>query len=444
MAGAFSDLTASIKTIYPDTAIEAFVNDEQVVLKKIRRDIPVGHTVNGGSIVVPARLNPPQNQAWILDGTVLPYMKDRTQVNFTFTPRMAAAGFEIGWMTQKVLNSKTTTFGGGEQPQRVEETASNLGKFIEQEMVGVVDGIRGYVLADGSNTVTLKVANTFSGDMFLRENNMISVRVSAGGAARDSLDGRKVTSIVTTTGTPGAPSITLTYDGADQTAVANDPIYVVSDGASITGGAVQVLTSAYPDSIRKIVDGTTHASSLFGLTKATYPKMQSQVFSNGGTLRELDEQILLDAFRVIANKSGKYPETILSNYGQSQAFAKWMAKSRMYPSEGRSGQGYASGYKPEDIVFLAPGVSPNWILSHDVVPRELFILNLESFVLIEALKPSWMDDQDLHLTPASGRFKASYQAFMGAIQNLGCINPYCQGVVRDLADPIYGDVVGSE
>ena len=86
----------------------------------------------------------------------------------------------------------------------------------------------------------------------------------------------------------------------------------------------------------------------------------------------------------------------------------------------------------------------SWLLSFDVVPREVFLIDMESFVLVELAKPQWVEGGDLFLTPSSGRYKASHQAFMVASSNLGCVNPYGQGVIRDLADPIFGDEVGAE
>jgi hypothetical protein len=432
ITGGFGDLGDNLKVLYPDVAVEAMVNDEQVVRPLLARDLPSDARVTEGVVRFGAYFNKPNNVAQILDGDTLAYLKDRTLKYFEVKPTLFCAGFQIGWMTKYAANTSKSAFNGGEQRMRTEETASDLGKFMEQSYASVVEGIRGYVDADGSNTITMQKP---IGARLLREGNLISVRQTAGGAVRDSIDGRVITDI-------NPDTLIVTYDGADQTAVQGDPVYVVSDGGSLTGGATQTLTAAFCNSIRAAVDDGTLTTTWHGLTRSSYRKSKGQVFANGGTVRNLTESVLMDACRIITERSGKRPQVALTGFGQCQKYVEYVAPARRFPTQGRTKQGMATGYQEEDLVHYAPGVTLTFKGSVDIIPRELFLLNMDTFFMYTAKAPGWMDeDVLLHLTPASGRFKASWQAFMGAVENLGCRNPWGNGVVRDLADPIYADEI---
>jgi hypothetical protein len=426
MAGEFFNNTDSIKILYPSGTLEPVVNEELVVRPKIKSALPMGSQRMGeGIIKFPAFLSPPNNVGQVTDDGTLPTPKDRTERTFELKPTTFAASFKIGWQMKAAVKAKGG-FNGGELARRTEETAGNLGKFIEQTFVGTAgDGIRAYVDSDGASSLVLKKPHV---DTLIREGHVISVRISAGGAVRDSLDNRTVTSV--------DPDLaTIYYSGIDQTAVANDPVYVVSE-------ATMTLTNVFANGIPGLIDDGVNSQFIHGLDRTTTAniKLRSQVY-DPGSLHNLTEQTLLLLANNIRKYSNKRPETILTNPGQSMKYAEYVAPMRRFPVEGGNPAKLTQGFKSEDLVFYAPGVRLTFMISDDVIPRSLYMLNWSTFFHYLAQEMDWMDEDSLlKTTPTStGGHKASYVAYMGSIENLGNFYPRGNGAMRNLRDATIGD-----
>lgn len=424
MAGEFYNNTDSIKILYPTGSLEPVVNEDLVFRPKLKSALPMGSQRMGEGIIrFPAYLSPAQNVGQVADNGTLPTAKDRTERTFELKPVAFAACFQIGWTMKAAVKAKGG-FNGGEQARRTEETANNLGKFIEQTYVGTAgDGIRGYVESDGSNSIKLKLPH---GVTLVRDNHVISVRVSAGGGVRDSLDNRTVTSV-------DVDNRDVYYNGADQTAVLNDPVYIVTEAA-------MVLTSVFANGLRGLVDDGVNSQFIHGLDRTTTAniKLRSQVY-DPGSLHNLTEQTLLIMANNIRQYSNKRPETILCGPGQAMKYAEFVAPQRRFPTDGGPVKP-TQGFKEEDLVFYAPGVALRFMISFDVIPRELYLLNWSTFFHYLAQEMDWMDEDSLlKATPTSGGHKASWLAYMGSVENLGNFYPRGNGVIRNARDPLIGD-----
>lgn len=431
MAGEVQNITDEQKTLYPPKAVQTMINEQLVFRPKLKSSLPSGARVTEGyTINFGARLFPGQNGGQLQDGGNLPTPKRGSYRTFVFNPTFFAFGFAIGYVAKNVLTSSKSTYTpSGDYQQQMEETMSNMGKFIEQTYVGTAgDGIRAYVSADGVNTITLR--NPEAGANLVRENMVISVRVSAGGAVRDSLDNRTVTAYNPDTNV-------LTYSGADQTAVANDPVYVVVE-------ATQTLTATFANGIRGQVDDGTNSQFIHTLdrTTALNVKLKSIVDDGGGTPRNLTEQILMRTALKIVQRSGKTPDAVLWGPGQSLKYAEMIQPQRTYPTTGKNRQPSAVGIQNDDILIFAPGirltplVNSEGQVSFDVIPREAYILTWDTFFMYSAVDAQWMDEQTLlHLAPnTTGGFKAGYLAYCASVENFGTDFPLANAVIRDLKD----------
>jgi hypothetical protein len=99
-----------------------------------------------------------------------------------------------------------------------------------------------------------------------------------------------------------------------------------------------------------------------------------------------------------------------------------------------------TGYQEGSLVHYYPGGMFELQISFDIVARELFLLNRETFFHYLAEDMDWWDEGGmLKPTPNSTSYKASYLAFVKAIENIGCDMPIGNTVVRDLKDPSIGD-----
>lgn len=431
MAGEFDQITNALKIAYPSKAIEPMVNEETPFRKALQKSVPSGGRVTEGIVKFGANLNPPQNQGQLVDGGALPTPKNRTEVQFQLTPTIFAGGFQIGWVTKAAGNSSKAAFNGGELRRRTEETLADLGKFIEQTYVATHGtGRRARVESDGTNNF---VASLPEGVRLLRENQYFSARTTDGGATvRDGMGYRQISAITQSTRT-------VTYTGEaggandDRTLVAGDHIHpVVEDD--------QTITSVFANGLRGLVDDATYLATLHGLARATYPKLNSNVSSNGGTLRNLTEQILVRACHENRARSGKRVTDAWMSEGQAEKYIEFVAPDRRYNINGKGVQGMGTGYQEGSLVHYYPGGQFNLNVSFDVIPREIFLLNWDTFFHYVAQDMDWWDEGNmLKPTPTSGSYKASYLAFLASIENIGCDMPIANTVIRDLRDPSIGD-----
>jgi hypothetical protein len=100
----------------------------------------------------------------------------------------------------------------------------------------------------------------------------------------------------------------------------------------------------------------------------------------------------------------------------------------------------ATGYKEGELVHYAPGVAMKINLSFDVLPRELYLLNWDTFFHYVAQEAQWIDDDSmLHMGVSSTGYKATWYSFMAAFENIGCDMPAANAVIRQLKDPAIGD-----
>lgn len=425
MAGEFDQITGALKIAYPPKMIEPMVNAETPFRAKLKKSLPAGGRVTEGIVKFGANFAPPQNVGQTADGGSLPSPIDRTQDQFQLVPTLFPGGFQIGWITKAAAGSNKSAFNGGELRRRTEETIQDLAKFIDSTYVGTHGtGRRARVESDGANNF---VAALPEGIQLLRENFRISVRTTDGGAGvRDSCDNRRITAIDPATRT-------VTYSGADQTLVAGDHVHVVVEAA-------QTLTSIFANGLRGIVDDSTFLGSLHGLSRVTYPKLNANVKANGGTLRNLTEQILINACHESRQRVGKRVTDIWTNTGQIEKYIEFVAPDRRYNVDGPGTQPKGTGYEEGQLVHYAPGVAAKFNISFDMVAREIFLLNWDTFFHYVAQEMDWWDDGNmLKPTPNSTTYKASYLAFVSSIENIGCDMPLANTVIRDLRDPLIGD-----
>jgi hypothetical protein len=168
--------------------------------------------------------------------------------------------------------------------------------------------------------------------------------------------------------------------------------------------------------------------------------LYGQVFGNGGTLRNLSEQLLVRACHEIRARSGKRVTDIWTSEGQAEKYIEFVAPDRRYTVSGNGVQGMGTGYQEGSLVHYAPGIMATINISFDIVPRELYLLNWDTWFHYVAKELGFVDQGEmLKLTPTSGAYKASFLGYVAAIENIGCDFPSANGVIRDLADPAIGD-----
>jgi hypothetical protein len=437
MAGEFENITNALKIAYPKVVIDAMVNEETPARSKMKKSLPAGSRASDGIVKIPANFNPPQNSAFIKDGGTLPIPKDRTQDQFQITPIICAGAFQIGWITKSAASSDKGAFNGGELRRRTEETISNLAKNIEMHLLQNYDnatyggGVRAIVESGNASTF---VARQPEGVVGLRENMVIAVKDSSG--AWDDLQGGAtaknyyISNIV-----PSTRTVTLAaYNGSgavSNAADANDVIVQVSGDNSTFQTDFTALTG-----LRGLVDDATLQTSVMNLSRATYPKLNSVVNSNAGVPRALEEKLMIQACHDIRIKVGKRVTDCWTGPGQAEKYVEFVAPDRRYNvSSNNSPMPMVTGY--DVLKHVHPSGSFEINISTDVIPREMFLLNWDSFFHYVSKEMDWMNE--LAPTPVSGGYKASFLSYLGSVEQFGCLMPAANAVIRDLSDRLAGD-----
>jgi hypothetical protein len=436
MAGTFSDMLTDIKTNYSPKAVEVLMNAETPFLRQLPKDLPAGATFGDKGVL---KFNVvdglPENVGFHADNDSMPVPYDRSSIQFTLTPVIFSATTGIGEMTRHAANSSQSAFNGGEVNRRVDETVKNISKHMEQMFVATHGtGRVGVVETDGASYFTLYAPWSQN---LIRKNARISVRTSDGGdTVRDDCDFAKVTKVVKST-----RSVYYTFDAgdSDKTVVDGDSVHIVTKAAQTS------LSSIAPNGLRGLVDDGTLTTYLHSVLRSSYPAINSNVVDKG-TLTYLSEQLMIEAVNMIRYESDKMPNAAWFGLGQARMYLRFVRPDRRTTTGGELPSKLETGWREEQLVHVFPGGSVTIRVSPDIYPREMYFLDMTSWLRYEAKPLGWLDDDvtgqpPLRLIPGTNTFKAGWFSAMNAIVNIGLSNPKAQAVIRNLTDPDAGDTI---
>ncbi|NIN66113.1 MAG: hypothetical protein GTO63_15745 [Anaerolineae bacterium] len=437
IGSAFTDLGVALKVIYPSKALEPMINEEAPFREKLNKSTPAGARVTEGDVKFNGVLALPQNVAQILDEGDLQTARGRNEVQFNLRPTIFQATMNIGWLTRRAANTGKSAWEGGELQRRTEETASNLGKYVESHYVGTTgDGVRAYVESAVAGSITVRKPE---GTKLLRQGQKVSVRDGTALATERgtsaTTDGVRIKSLDYLTRKiifETEAGVTVTDHTAGASVVADDAIMVVSaDGLGDMSGT-------FANGLRGLVDDGTYNTDIHGQdrTATGNEKLKSIVSSNGGTLRNLTEQLLIRVNHQVHEESGKRPTDIWTTPGQVEKYIEFVAPDRRRAVQSGS-YDKGTGYKEGELVHYAPGIALRINRSFDLIPRELFLLSWDTFFHYVAQETQWVDEGSLlHLAISStGNRQAKWEAFMACMENIGNDMPVANAVIRDLSDP---------
>jgi hypothetical protein len=416
--GAFEDITTELKNAYPPGTFEEPVNKEAPYRKSLQR---VKLKMHDGIAKFPLGIAAAWNVGMIADVGDFPTPIDPTRVQGEVTPELFVGSMQIGVKTRAAAKNKVGTFNdGGILPDRVEKTAEDVGKYMNRVYVGSHYGRLAQVETnDGASTLTLSKPV----GAYLLEKNMRITPYDAltGGAARVAV-GRTITVI-------NRDTRAITYSGADDaTIAAGDHIFVVNT----YGRTIYTLPM--------IVGNSSDAATIFGQSRSTYPELNAFCEDGPGGIRNLTEQLLLNAIDKPRREVGKKINRLISNSGQGRKFVEFIQGERRYPGPTGSAPKYTVGYDEDSLQVLAPGVNCKLEIDFDCHPRRIYGLAWETFGLYEAMGLDWIDDESLlKMIPTSGGHKAGFLAYMGSVENQINTMPRANFRLGNLADSLCGD-----
>ncbi len=418
--GAFEDISAEVKNLYTQGALEEMVRTEAKFRNDLKKTPLKG---SEGILKFPLRTAGMWNVGIIADNAAFPSAKDPVTLQGTITPELFVAIIQIGLKTKVALKSGKSTFAaGGVLSDRIDTAIPELGSYMNKVYAASNRGRLAIVESDGtSNFVCAKPLGVelLAENMVLEAYDQLAI---SGASVVDSFSAHQITAIDYDTRT--VTYIKFSTQAADDRAVAAGSHIFISGTFART-----------PVSMPDIVDDST--TNIFGLSRSTYPKLKATVMGNGGQKRNISEQILLDACDRPRRRVGKKITKVLANSGQGRKLAQVIAADRRYPGSTSGSPQYVIGIAEGTFHIVAPGVNAVMECDYDVRPTSVYCLAWDTFARYSSMELGWIEDEELlRMIPTDGGFKSGFQAFAGAVENIFCTMPLANVRIDDLYDPI--------
>jgi hypothetical protein len=416
--GAFQDITTELKNVYPTGTFEEPVNK----VAKFRRDLQkVDLAFSEGIGYFPLGVSSAWNIGMIADLGNFPTPIDPTRVQGKVTPEIFVGSFQLGLKTKVAAKSSKGTFNvGGIMADRVENTVSELGKYINRVYVGSNGGGMAVVESNsGSSTIVLTRP---LGAELLNKGMRVDFHVANTASQRTAV-ATKLTTVTRSTRT-------IIYTASnDATIAAGDYVYI----ENTFGREIWTLTQIIGDSTDKGVIFTNGDRSV-------NPELSAFVFRSSSNLRDLTEQLMLDAIDAPYRETGKNINKALTNTGQGRKYVEFIQAERRYAGPSGAAPRYTVGYDEDSLQIIAPGVNVKLEVDVDCEPRRIYFLAWDTFGRYESMALDWIDEDTLlKLIPTSGGHKAGFLAYVGCVENIINTMPRASSRLEDLNDPIAGD-----
>lgn len=414
--GAFQDISTELKNVYPTGTFEEPVNKESKYRKDLQR---VDLMFNEGLAKFPLGIASAWNIGMIPDVGTMPTPIDPTRIQGEVTPELFVGSFQIGLKTKVAAKTSKGTFnGGGIMADRVENTVSELGKYINKVYAGSNGGIMATVESNsGSSTIVLTKP---LGAELLNKNMRVDFY---NGATPRTAVNTKLTVVNRSTRT-------ITYDAANDAGIApGDHVYITGTyGRSIW-------------TLNQIVGDATDKATIFTTgVRSSYPELNAFVYRGSSGLRDLTEQLLLEMLDGPRRETGKKITKALTNTGQARKYVEFIQAERRYAGPSGSAPRYTVGYDEDSLQILAPGINLKLEVDFDVEPRRIYGLAWDTFGRYESMGVDWIDEDTLlKMIPTAGGHKAGFLAYVGCVENQICTMPRASARLDDLNDPICGD-----
>lgn len=386
---------------------------------RLKKDTSFAKGDGEGVLTFPARMTGMWSVGITADNAAFPTPKDPGNEKFRLRPVSFTTAIQIGLQTKFAAKSGKSTFNKtGVVGDRITTAAEQLAAYINMVYCGSNRGRLATVESDGSSTF---VAAKPYGTTLLQEGMRLEAYTAlSSGSVRDSFSNHKITAI-------DHDTRTVTYVGASDTT--DDRTLVAGDSIFITGTYAQT-----PVGLPDIADDGTLASSIQNLTRSSNPKTKGQVMSNGGILRDITQDILIDACDRIRRFTDKRPTRVIINRGQFRKLKENVSTDIRFKGETKD---YPLGYDRNSFTLSTFDADVTFDLDDHCTPRAAFVLAWDTFFLYEAAPLDWISDLDL--IPTDGGHKAGFLKEMACVENQGNLMPLANVRVDDLKDPLCGD-----
>jgi hypothetical protein len=414
--GDWTAIANEVKNNYTSKVLEDSVNLEDPYRRNLNKMTELEEGIGKFPLFLDAGWRGSRSMA---DLGSFPTAADPVRPLGTIEPVLFAGTVQIGFQGRYAAKTAKGTFNpGGILAQRIQDTLKITAKVIEKTYVGSVRGRLATVASDGSN-------NFVAAKPWGIENLEVGMYLDAfdaltSGTASGSYESQPVSAIARST-------LTVTYTGSDRSLSAGDHMFIEDTYTQSPWGLADIVD-----------DATLGQTSKFGQSTATYASLKALVLGNSGTMRDLTEQLILQAALRVRKRNGVKVNKFISNAGQALKFANFTAADRRYPTP-TGVQNNTIGF--ESLPIVAPGVSGELAIHYDCPPRMLFGLDWSQFARYSARDLDWVDEDDslLKLIPGSSTYTAGFHAYIASLENQFCYRPQGNFRIEDLNDSLVGD-----
>lgn len=418
-------LDGGLKRIYSDETFEYAQNAASPLVEKF--DEAKNLEPFGDGFFWPFMLRSPQNIGTPSEAGNVPPIRQRTEVQGKVRAGQFVGGFEISFMVEEA-GSASGVWNKGEVKKASFDTLRDLVKHRNRIYAGTAGSGRLAQVDTGATAATFvcKLSNTgagFGGAGFgahlLRPNMLVDGYTGDSGGA-STFTSKKITDIDRATRT-----VTLE---SSVTTVTDDGIYIASSYGN----------STVPNGLMGLVDDGEYMVTIHNQSRTTYAELKSQVFRNGGTLRAISEDLLINAGLLLRQAVGGAVDLIVMNTGQFAQWIKVVRPTRYNDVSKVSSPKYATGFDAESSFKLFfDGRPVGFLVSEDVAPRHIYGLDMSQMRRVTLRKLGWLDQGGSIFIQGSDSngYKTTKQATMYSLENIATYAPWAHYRIDDLLDP---------
>jgi hypothetical protein len=293
-------------------------------------------------------------------------------------------------------------------------------------------------LSVASDTLDTNASNTWN----VTCNNALGVRYLRPGMLVDFYAGSAVdqSSVASRIKWVDTANKIAVMEGNDGTYKTNHPIAthagytivaeVVPNAATMVKMGTRVASFATTDTAYEmtgllgIFDDSSLITTFQGINASTTYQWRSNILKNSGTLRELTEDLLLQAADTTRTNSGKNPEVMYMGQGMRRKLANlFLPDVRFTPQELKGGY--------ETLTFSAGGVPIEVVVDPVGQPNSIFMATKDAVEKFELKSLGWLDyDQMMH--QRSGYDEWDF--VLALYGNLGTAQRNCTTLIGDLVE----------
>lgn len=424
-----ANLANGLRRIYDDGTFEYAQNAASPLIDLFEEAKDL--SPEGEGFFWPMMLRSPQNIATPAEVGNVPKTKQRKEVQGHVNAGQFVGTFAISFLLEAAGTARGT-WNKGEVKKHSFDTLVDLVKHRNRIYAGTAgDGVIAEVENDrvATNTNWIAKLSTVGGNTWgasgqgahlLRES--MSLSFYAAKAISDALlDGPyEVDSIDTATRT-------ITMASAFVASVAAGSRVAISKSFGV---------STVPNGLMNLIDDGSFSSTIHNVTRAGNSQVNSLVFSNGGTLRELSEDMLLMGGFLQRQRNGATIDVLVMNTGQAMQFIRKVRPTRYQTTPGPV-QVRAGAESTDSFKFYFDGRPVRVVVSEDIAPRHIYGIDLSAMNRVTLRKLGWLDHGGGSMFVQSvddGGLMTARQATMFSLENIATKAPWKHIRWEDMAD----------